>query len=227
MLKKMIVTKSPRRFNLLVFDWDGTLMDSTANIVHAIQSASKDIGYKIPTREEAQFVIGLGLQQAINYVLPNLDAHTYELLIERYRFHYLANDSKICLFEGVEDALTELISQGFLLAIATGKSRAGLERVFDTTGLRALFHASRCADESFSKPHPAMLIELMEQLDMTPDQTLMIGDTTHDLQMAINAKVPALGVTYGAHSKDSLLGLNPLACCDHFAQVREWLLTHA
>jgi phosphoglycolate phosphatase len=222
-----IQTKSVRRFDLLVFDWDGTLMDSTANIAHAIQSACSDIGHEVPTREQAQYVIGLGLQQAVAYLCPQLTNADYDRLIDRYRYHYLAKDSELCLFEGVREALEELMQQGFLLAVATGKNRAGLNRVFEATGMGKIFHSSRCADETFSKPHPGMLLELMDEMGVSPAQTLMVGDTTHDLQMAINAGVASLAVSHGAHSKQSLLELNPLYCCDNFLQVREWLLTHA
>jgi phosphoglycolate phosphatase len=217
----------PKQFDLLVFDWDGTLMDSATTIVASIQAASRDIGADQPSDEAARHIIGLGLNEAIAALFPAMAQADYARLAERYRVHFMAQDAGIPLFAGVDEAIRELREDGFLLAVATGKGRRGLDRVLDHTGLRPLFHATRCADESFSKPHPQMLLELMERLGAAPDRTLMIGDTSHDLQMAANAGVPSLGAAYGAHPRKDLLEFSPLACMDNFAELRMWLREHA
>ncbi len=219
--------RAERRFQLIVFDWDGTLMDSAATIVAAIQSASRDLSLPVPDVQKARHVIGLGLADALSYLFPELDAAGYEGVADRYRFHYLARDDEIPLFDGVREMMSELADAGFLLAVATGKSRRGLDRALDATGLRSLFHATRCADEAFSKPHPAMLLEIMDELGTTAGHTLMVGDTTHDLEMARNASVAPVAVTYGAHSRDSLYACAPLACLDTVPALRAWFAVNA
>lgn len=215
------------RFDLVVFDWDGTLMDSTASITAAIRSACADLGLTVPSVEAARHVIGMGLAEALRYAVPELSEADYPRLAERYRFHYLARDQELVLFDGVEDLLHALREQGFLLAVATGKSRRGLDRVLAQTGLAPLFEATRCADECFSKPHPAMLLELMDELGVGPERTLMIGDTTHDLLMAANAGTQALGLSYGAHPVEQLEGALPLAVLDSTEGLRRWLVANA
>lgn len=217
----------PKRFELLVFDWDGTLMDSAAAIVASIQESCRDLGLRVPERERAAHVIGLGLKDALAYAVPELPPSDYPLLAERYRHHYLARDPELELFPGVREMLTSLKQRGHLLAVATGKSRVGLDRVLEATQLKLCFDASRCADETHSKPHPAMLLELMQELLTEPEKTLMIGDTAHDLQMALNACVPALAVSYGAHLKSSLAEFNPLACIDTPQELLPWLTRNA
>ena len=215
------------RFDLIVFDWDGTILDSTAAIVSAMQSACRDLGLSEPAAAIARQVIGLGLADALRIAAPDLTEESVPHLVARYRHHYLSGDRSLALFEGVEDMLGDLRTAGYLLAVATGKGRQGLNRALDHSGLGALFVASRCADECFSKPHPQMLEELMAELDVPPERTLMIGDTTHDVQMARNAGVAALAVTYGAHSVVDLSALEPLACLDDVPSVRLWLREHA
>ena len=178
---------SKHTFNLIVFDWDGTLMDSTAAIVKSLQDAALDLDLPMPDRQRAAHVIGLGLRDALETVLPDLPERYYPELVARYRVHFLENSRKTMLFDGVKAMLDDLKQQGHLLAVATGKSRAGLNHAFAETGLQDVFDASRTADETWSKPHPAMLLELTEQLGEPMSSTVMIGDTTHDLQMAINA----------------------------------------
>ncbi|TAK69919.1 MAG: HAD-IIIA family hydrolase [Betaproteobacteria bacterium] len=217
----------PNRFELLVFDWDGTLMDSAGAIVASIQASCRDLGLQVPERERASHVIGLGLKDALAYAVPELPPSDYGRLAERYRHHYLAHDSDLELFPGMREMLAGLKQQGYLLAVATGKSRAGLERVLEATQLKQYFDSSRCADETHSKPHPAMLQELMRELLIEPEATLMIGDTAHDLQMAVNAGVPALAVSYGAHPRDSLTALNPLGCVDTPQELLPWLIKNA
>ena len=217
----------PKQFDLLVFDWDGTLMDSVGVIASSIRAACHDLGLEVPTDNAARHIIGLGLNEAIAHLLPTLPFPEYGHLVERYRYHFLAQDEDIPLFDGVAKAIAALHEQGFLLAVATGKSRRGLERTLQHSGLKPYFHSTRCADECFSKPHPAMLLEIMGELQIEPERTLMIGDTSHDLQMAGNVGVRALAAAYGAHPRDHLLEFAPLVCLDEFAGVQQWLTTHA
>ena len=217
----------PKQFDLLVFDWDGTLMDSADAIAFSIQAASRDLGLQAPSDSEARHIIGLGLNEAIAALFPDLPRVDYGALVERYRHYYLSQDKKIPLFSGVAETIAGLHEEGFLLAVATGKGRGGLDRVLKHTGLGQYFHSSRCADECFSKPHPCMLLEIMDELGVQPSKTLMIGDTSHDLQMASNAGVPAVGVCYGAHPRDSLMALSPLVCADDFGALSQWLSAHA
>lgn len=216
-----------RAFDLLVFDWDGTLLDSAGAIVAAIHAACDDLGVPAPVEERARHVIGLGLRDALRYAVPDLPEERYPQMVERYRHHYLSRDHELELFTGVAELIAELAESGFLLAVATGKSRLGLARALRTSGLGGHFHASRCADECCSKPHPQMLVELMDELSVAPERTLMIGDTTHDLQMARNAGVACLAVAYGAHPAAALDALAPLARLHDVAEMAAWLRTHA
>ena len=215
------------KYELIVFDWDGTLLDSAGAIVQAIQAACRDLELPVPGEGQARHVIGLGLADAMRHAVPALQPERYQAMVDRYRFHYLAGDHRLTLFAGVREMLQELAGAGHQLAIATGKSRAGLERALDHSGLRPLFQASRCADECHSKPHPQMLEQLMEEFAVASEATLMIGDTSHDLLMARNAGVDGLGVTYGAHPPDHLADFAPLACLHSTAELRQWLATHA
>lgn len=213
-----------KQFELIVFDWDGTLLDSAAAIVRSIQASCADLGVPEPSDEQARYVIGLGLGDALRHAVPALNEGDYPRLIERYRVHFLARDQELQLFAGVRELLPELVRRGHLLGVATGKSRPGLDRALGFTGLGEHFLATRCADESFSKPHPAMLEELMAELGVSPERTLMVGDTTHDLQMAKNAGVQALGVGFGAHPLAALEAEMPLACVRTPAEMVRWLL---
>lgn len=215
------------QFDLIVFDWDGTLMDSTSTIVKCIQEAARDLGLPIPDKRAASYVIGLGLQDAMEAAIPDLDPKFYPKMVERYRFHYLAKDIDLSLFDGVREMLTELSQAGYFLAVATGKSRVGLNRAMNAAKLLSLFDATRCADETFSKPHPAMLQELTRELGQDIKRTLMIGDTTHDLQMARNAGASAVAVHYGAHTRAELAALDPLFAANSVAELHAWLKTNA
>lgn len=212
-----------RRFDLIVFDWDGTLMDSAGAIVAAILAACQDLSIEAPPVEKARHIIGLGLHDALRTALPQLDPAEYNSVAERYRYHYLARDQELELFPGARNLVQFLNEDGYWLAVATGKSRHGLERVLATSGLREFLHATRCADECFSKPHPAMLLEIMEAIDIAPERALMIGDTTHDLQMARNAGIAAVAMAHGAHPRAELAAERPLACVANFAELDEWL----
>ena len=173
-----------RRFDLIAFDWDGTLCDSTAIIVRSIQAAVRDVGGAVPSDTAASYVIGMALMPALAHAAPDVPADKYPELANRYRYHYLQRQDDLCLFAGVLDLLDALQARGHLLTVATGKSRRGLNEALQQAALRGRFHASRTADETAGKPHPLMLQELMAEFDVPPARTLMIGDTTHDLQMA-------------------------------------------
>lgn len=216
-----------KRYELIVFDWDGTLMDSAGAIVRAIRAAAQDLELPDPGEARARHVIGLGLADALRHALPELPAEHYPRMIERYRHHYLSRDHELELFAGIEALVGELAEGGHMLAVATGKSRIGLDRALEHSGLGAFFHASRCADECFSKPHPQMLEELMAEFAVTPERVVMIGDTSHDLQMAANAGVDGVAVTYGAHSGEFLAGHAPLACVHSVEELSAWLKANA
>ena len=216
-----------KRFELLVFDWDGTLMDSTAVIVASLQASCRDLGLPVPSDERAHHIIGLGLHDAMAHVLPDVDPAQYPRVVEHYSRHFRQRDPGTPIFPGVEELLRELNVNGYLLAVATGKSRRGLDRALERTGLKDVFHATRCGEESGSKPHPGMLNELIDALGSSRSMTLMIGDTTHDLQMAINAGVASVAAAYGAHPRVQLAALNPLACVDQPQALWQWLRQHA
>lgn len=216
-----------QQYSLLVFDWDGTLMDSTAAIVRAIQAAARDLDLPEPADRQARHVIGLGLADALGMAVPELPKERYPEMVERYRHHYLSRDHELVLFDGIAELIGEMAEAGFQLAVATGKSRLGLDRALKHSGLGRFFHSSRCADECFSKPHPQMLLELMEEFGATPERTLMIGDTSFDLLMARHAGVDALGVTYGAHQEEHLNEYGPLSCFSTVPELAEWLKSHA
>ena len=217
----------PKQFDLLVFDWDGTLMDSAAAITASLRQACADLDLPVPSEERARYVIGLGLTDALKYLLPDLPPVSYPALLERYRHHFQRQDSDTTLFDGTPEMLRALGAAGFMLAVATGKSRRGLDRALEATGLTRVFHATRCADEGFSKPHPGMLLWLLDELNITRERALMIGDTSHDMEMAVAAAVARVGVAYGAHPRANLLKHDPLICLDTFAELSQWLTTHA
>jgi len=215
------------RYRLLVFDWDGTLADSTSLIAGAIQQTCRDLGLPAPDDRSARHVIGLGHRDAISFVAPMLPPSDIGRFSECYRVHYLVGDADIPLFAGVRDMLDELDQRGFLLGVATGKTRAGLARALAQHGIAHHFVGSRCADETFPKPHPEMLLSLMDLAGVAPDETLMIGDTTHDLDLARNAGVSAVAVAYGAHPAAGLAALGPLATVHSIGELRSWLAKNA
>jgi phosphoglycolate phosphatase len=210
------------KYRLIVFDWDGTVIDSPAAIVECMQEASRELGLPVPERERASHVIGLGLHEAMRIVAPELPGERYPEYIASYRRHFLAREDTMRLFSGMEELLLRL-SKERLLSIATGKSRRGLERSLEATGVRGVFTASRCADETTPKPHPAMLLELMQELDAQPGGVLMVGDTSHDMEMARAAGVDGLAVTYGAHSEDTLRACGPRGCVASVEALERWL----
>ena len=212
------------RYELIIFDWDGTLMDSIAKIVRCFTAAVEDVGVPPPGEDATRHVIGLGLAEAVATLLPQVESEARAQVVERYRQHFLHLDqTDMPLFPGVREGLESLVAQGSLLAVATGKARRGLDRVLKDTGMAQLFHATRCADEAFSKPHPRMLEDILEQTGCRAEQALMVGDTTYDMQMARHAGMDSLAVTYGVHGRKLLVEHAPLACLDSFSEVYTWL----
>ena len=220
------MTARTRRFDLIVFDWDGTLFDSTALIARCIQGACADLGLAVPSDESAAYVIGLGLHDALQHAVPGLSPDRYPDLGRRYRHHYLARQHELVLFEGTLEMLQALKARNHWLAVATGKSRRGLDEALDTVQLKGLFDGTRTADETAGKPNPLMLKQLMTEFGADPARTLMIGDTTHDLQLAINAGTASVGVSYGAHEPDAFSALSPLHVAHSTADLHDWLLAH-
>jgi phosphoglycolate phosphatase len=212
-----------KRYGAVIFDWDGTLMDSTHSIVSAIQSASADLDLPVPSAANASWVIGLSLESALYHAVPTLTSDKMPLFLERYRHHFFQTDTQIKLFDGVPEMLSGLRERQVLLGVATGKSRAGLDRVLQAKQMQTQFDITRCADETFSKPHPGMLLEIMDTLNVPPQQVLMVGDTSHDVQMAHNAGVDSLAVTYGAHDRATLMQSEPTFLVSNVREMRNWL----
>jgi len=213
-----------KSFDLIVFDWDGTLMDSEAKIVRCLQAAAHDAGITDPGPAAIRHIIGLGLTEAMQTLFPETTEECRAHLVERYREHFLKLDNTAMpLFPGVREGLVTLAERGRMLAVATGKARRGLERVLEETGTRHLFAVSRCADETFSKPHPRMLEEILDFTGVPADRAIMVGDTVYDMQMAHHARVAGLAVSYGVHPRESLLECGALACLDSFSEVCAWL----
>lgn len=212
------------RYQLLVFDWDGTLMDSEAKIVRCLAAAAVDVGLPVPAESAIRHIIGLGLTEALDTLFPGVDRPRHQALVDSYREHFLHKDqTETPLFPGVDQGLAELTERGFLLAVATGKARRGLDRVLDQTGTRQWFVTTRCADECHSKPHPRMVEEILDFTGTAPARTLVVGDTVYDMEMARNARVAGLAVSYGVHAREQLLASGALGCLDSFAEVCAWL----
>lgn len=217
----------PRQFDLVVFDWDGTLFDSTALIVKCIQAAAADLGTAVPDDTQAAYVIGMGLQEALQHAVPGLARERYPELGQRYRQHYFARQHELTLFEGTLPMLYALKKRQHWLGVATGKSRRGLDEALQTVQLKGLFDATRTADETASKPHPRMLQELMAELGVEPERTLMVGDTTHDLQLAANAGTASVAVSFGAHESEAFDAFAPRFVAHTTAELDRWLRAHA
>ena len=217
----------PRQFDLIAFDWDGTLFDSTAIITRCIQRAVVDVGGKEPTQEAASYVIGMALMQALAHAAPDVPVEKYPQLGERYRHHYTAHQNDLILFDGVLEMLAELKERHHWLTVATGKSRKGLNEALHAVELKGAFDGSRTADETAGKPSPLMLHELMREFGVEAERTLMIGDTTHDLQMALNAGCASVGVSYGAHEPSAFHDFKPLHVAHSVSDLKQWLLTNA
>jgi len=216
-----------RRFDLIVFDWDGTLFDSTRLIARCIQAACADVGAAVPSDRDASYVIGLGLADALRHAAPDVPSERYRELAERYRHHYLSSQDEIVLFDGTLEMLLALKARNHWLGVATGKTRLGLDQALAGSPLAGLFDATRTADETRGKPDPLMLVELMRELGAAADRTLMVGDTTHDLQLAANAGCPSVAVSFGAHAHDEFARHAPLHVAHSTAELARWLADHA
>jgi phosphoglycolate phosphatase len=216
-----------RRFDLIAFDWDGTLFDSTKTIVRCIQRAVADVGGTVPSDDAASYVIGLGLMQALAHAAPDVPTARHAELGARYRHHYLLHQNDLALFDGILPMLLALKERHHWLAVATGKSRRGLDEALASAELRGMFNGSRTADETAGKPHPRMLDELMREFGVEADRTLMIGDTTHDLQLALNAGCASVAVSYGAHAPEAFHALGPLHVAHSVQDLRDWLMENA
>ena len=215
-----------RRFDLIAFDWDGTLYDSTQIIVRCIQSAVVDVGGQKPTDEQAAYVIGMALMPALAHAAPDVPKEKYPMLGERYRHYYAAHHNDLSLFDGILPMLQALREKQHLLTVATGKSRKGLDDALHQVALRGMFDGSRTADETAGKPNPRMLNELMAEFGVSPERTLMIGDTTHDLEMAHNAGCASVAVSYGAHGTSDFGQWNPLTVAHNVSELHDWLIGH-
>lgn len=215
---------SRKQYALIVFDWDGTLMDSVDKIVNCFTAAINEMDLAHPGVEAVRNVIGLGMREAMDVLFPEMPINIQDIFIGHYREHFLhRNQTETLLFDGVRKGLKDLLDRGYLLAIATGKARRGLDRVLDETGLESMFVSTRCADEAISKPHPKMLQDLLQQTDIAAEHSIMVGDTVYDLQMASNAGTDSLAVSYGVHERRRLLGCGPRDCLDSFRDVCQWL----
>ena len=202
-------------------------MDSTAVIAGSVQAACRDLDLSVPSDEAARHVIGMGLEQALRHAVPDAPEAMYAPLVARYRHHFLAQDAEILLFDGAREMIIELFESGYSLGVATGKNTAGLNRVLESSGMKRYFHATRTAEQTVSKPHPAMLLELMAELAVHAGRTLMVGDTTHDVLLAQNAGVDVVAVAFGAHPAAQLLALQPLALIENFTRLRAWFKANA
>jgi phosphoglycolate phosphatase len=212
-----------KQYALIVFDWDGTLMDSAGRIVTCLQRAATDVGLPVPSVAASRDIIGLGLDQAMPKLFPDANRASLDALVDAYRTHWL--DDRVAaapMFDGARALVSGLHGEGRLLAVATGKSRRGLDRALGESGLGDYFHATRCADEAHSKPHPQMLEEILTDLDTRPDEALMVGDTEYDMQMARSAGVNALGIEHGVHSRERLLQSGALACVADLFALSAW-----
>ena len=218
------MTLTTRCFDLIAFDWDGTLFDSTAAITQSIQRAVQDVGGTAPSAAQAAYVIGMALRPALAHAAPDVPPEKYADLANRYHHHYFKLQQQVTLFAGVLPMLEVLRARGHWLAVATGKSRRGLNEALEQAHLRSMFDATRTADETAGKPHPLMLQELMAELDVPAARVLMIGDTTHDLQMAINAGCASVGVAYGAHDPATFATCQPLFTARSVDELQQWLL---
>jgi phosphoglycolate phosphatase len=220
-----------RRFDCITFDWDGTLFDSTAIITRCIQGAVVEVGGMRPSDEAASYVIGLGLMQALAHAAPDVPKEKYPALGEAYKRQWALHVDDISFFSGTMPMLLALQARGHKLAVATGKSRRGLDdvlvRELEGVRLKNLFDATRTADQTAGKPDPLMLHELMEELDVKPERMLMIGDTTHDLLLARNAGVASVGVSFGAHAHEEFAQYSPLFVAHSMQELHGWLLENA
>jgi phosphoglycolate phosphatase len=215
---------NPHDLRLLVFDWDGTLMDSIGSIVACSRAMMDELGLGGVPDEAIRGTIGLGLRETMEVLCPGGDDAMLARILESYRKHWISTWRDLpVLFAGVRETLAALAGEGYLLAVATGKNRRGLEHAIAQTGLGGIFHSTRTVDEAFSKPHPQMLLDILDELGVPAHAAVMVGDTTYDLEMARNAKTAAVGVCSGSHGREELLRLQPLTCLGGVTELPGWL----
>jgi phosphoglycolate phosphatase len=212
-----------KNYQLIIFDWDGTIVDSVGHIVYSIQQSCVDLNQPVPTREQAQYVIGLGLNDALKHISPTASPDTVAQLLDRYRYHYINSESTVFPFPSVLEQIEQFYEQKILMAVATGKNRAGLDRALNTSSLKSFFSTTRCADESDPKPSPKMVLEILEELSFKPEDALVVGDTTHDILMAQQAKVDVVALAQGAHPEDQLRQANPTVLLSSISELSQWL----
>lgn len=213
-----------KKYSLIIFDWDGTLMDSSAYITSCMQVAISECNGELRSDAQVRDIIGLSLAEAIQVLYPDADDFFIQQVVTAFRIQFMLPDREpSALFEGAQEMLETLVQQGYDLAIATGKSRQGLDKVLSETGLSDYFPITRCADEAFSKPHPKMLEEVLVDHNLNVERALMIGDTEYDIQMANNAKMDSLAVSFGVHDLPRLLRANPLGYVDALIEIPSWL----
>ena len=210
---------------LIVFDWDGTLMDSAAHIVACLQNVITELSLEPKTDNELKNIIGLGLREAFVALYPQADDKELTSLTQHYREHFFDQNATPCeLFDGARELVEELETKNYFLAVITGKGRNGLDKVLNETGMGKHFPVTRCADESHSKPHPQMMLDVIDYYGVNANQAIMIGDSEYDLQMANNANARSVAVTYGVHEKQRLLDCKPITCIDSVSELHNWLL---
>jgi len=217
--------KNKKPYELIIFDWDGTLMDSERKIVNCFRKAISDTGIDYPGDAAVRNIIGLGLKEALDVLLPDSTDSIRTQVVNRYREHFLhLDETDMPLFKGVEEGLMRLQNGNYLLAIATGKARIGLDRVLQHTQLGQFFIASRCADETASKPHPHMVLDILTATGIPAERAIVVGDTTYDIEMARRANTVALAVCYGVHQREELIAEGPIDCVENFSAVLDWFL---
>lgn len=213
------------KYELLIFDWDGTLMDSESKIVNCFKAACHDAGVGEISAEKVKSIIGLGLLESVQTLFPQHGNKQWNDIVEAYRQHFLFCDkTEMEFFPGVLQGLEEMEKAGYMLAVATGKARRGLNRVLDEWDLHHRFITTRCSDEALSKPHPKMLEDILDYTGLNVAQAVMIGDTLYDMEMAQALNMDRVAVTYGVHSKDTLLAYQPVNCFAQFQELMDWLL---
>lgn len=216
--------KVNKQYKLIIFDWDGTLMDSQGRIVECLKASQEEMNLATKSETEFKNVIGLGLNEAIQHLYPDLDRNRVEKFADLYRNCYLKKEhAPLNLFQQVMELLHDLKQTGVMLAIATGKARRGLDHALQQVGLKQFFHASRCADETLSKPHPQMLEEILDEFALSPQDAIMVGDTEYDLVMAQSIQMDAIAVSYGVHERERLLSFQPVACMANVTELANFL----
>lgn len=221
----MNMDKNFKNYALIIFDWDGTLMDSVGRIVSSMQSASRHCKLTIPTNTAVKSIIGLSLPVALGQLFPHLSTEECDEVIEQYKYEYREGDNTPTpLFENALGLLTALKDEQRILAVATGKGREGMQRVFGITDTEHYFNASRCAGEASSKPSPDMLLSLLAELGMTAEQAVVIGDTSHDMQMALSAGIDSIGITLGVDNRETLNKYQPVVVVDSLNELQQVLL---